>query len=172
MSVHFVETLGVLSLSAKDPEGLENFLLEAENQFKTVRLTNSELTSILDKISNDLIPELSHGLKMSGFDHEIVAKALSFLNGYLSEFSSVSAEHQWKSSLLAFALKCYKLSSVNKVKTVGLQIVQNLYLKYQDFEQDQIISIYQSLVRELTSTTKTSPTLTKEIYVTLGVLCK
>ena len=172
MSVHFVETLGVLSLSAKDPEGLENFLLEAENQFKTVRLTNSELTSILDKISNDLIPELSHGLKMSGFDHEIVAKSLSFFNGYLTEFRTVSEEHQWKSRLLAFAVKCYKLSSVNKVKTVSLQIVQNLYLRYQGFEQDPIISIYQSLVRELTTTSKTSPTLTKEIYVTLGVLCK
>ena len=158
MSLYFLDTLVSLSLSIEDPEAIENFLLDVSNQFKTVRLSSSELTTILDKITNNLIPELSEAVKSSGFDHEIIAKTLSFFNDYLTEFSQVTQEHQWKSKLLAFAVKCYKLSTSNKVKTVGLQVVQNLYLNYCDLEEDPI-NIAKALIRELTSTSKTNPVI-------------
>lgn len=165
MALSFLDTLGTISLSVDDSVEVERFLLNIEELIKTVKLTESELSFVLSKITHQFIPVLIQGIKSPDFDQDVLMRALSFFTDHLSEFSREYWEY-----FCNLGQKCYKISPTNKIKVCGLQLVQLVVAKNPEHDFD-VAGFAKFLIRELTATTKLNPTLTKEIYTCLGCLC-
>lgn len=169
MSQQFFDRIDTTDFSSDDPESILNFLNELENQFQAISFTDSEWNVIHGKITSGIVPVLVSLIKDQP---DLVKRGLDIFRDHVVDERISKAQFE---AFYHLATVSFKLSTANKVRISGLELLQALFSKgsQTEIQAEKVQDFVRTkLFTALTASTRPMPSLIQAINSTIGLLCK